>query len=287
MKAALIVEGGGMRGVFASGVLHAFGKLGFDPFDLYFGVSAGACSLASHLAGQNNRNYEIMERWSANRRAINPWRFLRGGHYIDLDWLWDMTIQHDRLDLDALFQKAPDFYIVATSLISGKPLYLRPAPDNLEHYLKVSSALPVVYRGKLSIGGEPMTDGGVGDAIPVLESWRRGANRMIVVRSRKPGYVKKAGLQDQLMAWAYRHREGFSAAIRTRADRYNEALRFISDPPPGVQVIDVTPPEDFQTGRTTTNLEILRQDYERGVAAGYEAARAFSALTDGITTGPE
>jgi predicted patatin/cPLA2 family phospholipase len=50
-KSALIVEGGGMRSIFAAGVLHAFGKAGFDPFDLYIGVSAGACHLASHLAG--------------------------------------------------------------------------------------------------------------------------------------------------------------------------------------------------------------------------------------------
>ena len=51
-KSALVVEGGGMRGIFAAGVLHAFGEMGFDPFDLYIGVSAGACHLASHLAGR-------------------------------------------------------------------------------------------------------------------------------------------------------------------------------------------------------------------------------------------
>ena len=58
-KTALVVEGGGMRGIFAAGILHAFGKENFDPFDLYIGVSAGGCHLASHLAGQNDRNFDI------------------------------------------------------------------------------------------------------------------------------------------------------------------------------------------------------------------------------------
>ena len=64
-KSALVVEGGGMRGVFSAGVLHAFGEIGFNPFDLYIGVSAGACNLASHLAGQNDRNFDIIMRYSS------------------------------------------------------------------------------------------------------------------------------------------------------------------------------------------------------------------------------
>ncbi|HQC20035.1 MAG TPA: patatin-like phospholipase family protein [Smithella sp.] len=93
-KKALVVEGGGMRGVFAAGVLNAFGSAGFDPFDMYLGVSAGACNLASHLAGQNDRNFDIIERYSIDGRFINWGRFLRGGHLMDLDWLWEQTIDN-------------------------------------------------------------------------------------------------------------------------------------------------------------------------------------------------
>ncbi|MCL4468481.1 MAG: patatin-like phospholipase family protein, partial [Deltaproteobacteria bacterium] len=93
VKSALVVEGGGMRGMFTAGVLHAFGSAGFDPFDLYIGVSAGACNLASHLAGQNNRNYDINVNLSTTRDFINGWRFLRGGHFMDIDWLWDASMK--------------------------------------------------------------------------------------------------------------------------------------------------------------------------------------------------
>jgi predicted patatin/cPLA2 family phospholipase len=98
-NSALVVEGGGMRGVFSAGVLNAFGTTGFDPFDLYIGVSAGACNLAAHLAEQHNRNYHVTTAYSATSRFINLLRFIRGGHYMDLDWLWDITIRNAGLTL--------------------------------------------------------------------------------------------------------------------------------------------------------------------------------------------
>ena len=55
-RTAIVVEGGAMRGVFSAGVLDLFHEERFHPFDLALGVSAGACNLASHLAGQHGRN---------------------------------------------------------------------------------------------------------------------------------------------------------------------------------------------------------------------------------------
>ncbi|PKN78135.1 MAG: patatin family protein, partial [Deltaproteobacteria bacterium HGW-Deltaproteobacteria-1] len=160
-KSALIVEGGGMRGIFAAGILHAFGNKGFDPFDLYIGVSAGACHLASHLAGQNNRNFDITLRYSLSRQFINPWRFLKGGHLMDLDWMWEQTIKNYRLDLKQIEEKLrtqkKDYLIVATSMETGGPLYLHPDVNTLEHYLKVSSSLPILYRKELDVNGEKAT----------------------------------------------------------------------------------------------------------------------------------
>ncbi|TFH42436.1 MAG: hypothetical protein E4G96_03460 [Chrysiogenales bacterium] len=99
------LEGGGMRGIFAAGVLHAFGLASFDPFDIYIGVSAGACNLASHLAVQNDRNFDIMLRYSSTRNFISIRRFIMGGHLMDLDWLWETTIREYRLDLATLFSR--------------------------------------------------------------------------------------------------------------------------------------------------------------------------------------
>ena len=57
---ALVVEGGAMRGIFASGVLDAFIEHDYRPFDFAIGVSAGATNLLAYLASQHGRSHDIL-----------------------------------------------------------------------------------------------------------------------------------------------------------------------------------------------------------------------------------
>ncbi len=267
------MEGGGMRGIFAAGILHAFGNRGFDPFDLYIGVSAGACHLASHLAGQNNRNFDITLRYSLSHQFINPWQFLKGGHLMDLDWMWEQTIQNYRLDLKQIEKKLQTqnkhYLIVATSMETGGPLYLRPDGNTLEHYLKVSSSLPILYRKVLDVHGEKATDGGISDPIPVCEAWRRGATEITVIRSRSAGYVKKKSPVDlAVFSWYFRKYPRLVEAFRQRADHYNAAVAFINNPPSGVCIAQLAPPAALEIGRTTKNEVTLRKAYKTGIDYG-------------------
>ena len=267
-KKALVVEGGGMRGVFAAGVLNAFGGAGFDPFDMYLGVSAGACNLASHLAGQNDRNFDIIERYSIDGRFINLKRFLRGGHLMDLDWLWEITIREYRLDLKKIFAKLhrqkKAFIIVATSVATGRAVYLEPDEETLEYYLKVSSALPIVYRRFLEVHSERMADGGVADSLPVREAIRRGATEITVIRTRPARYVKKKTVFSVLYPLMFRNDPLFAEAIKKRPEVYMESVRLIRQPPPGIRVFEIAPPPEVDVGRMTTDVEALRSAYQRG-----------------------
>lgn len=262
-----------MRGIFAAGILHAFGNKGFDPFDLYIGVSAGACHLASHLAGQNNRNFDITLRYSLSRQFINPWRFLKGGHLMDLDWMWEQTIKNYRLDLKQIEEKLQtqkkDYLIVATSMETGGPLYLHPDINTLEHYLKVSSSLPILYRKEMDVKGEKATDGGISDSIPVREALRRGATDITVIRSRSAGYVKKESpIVLAVFSWYFRKYPRLIEAFRQRADRYNAAVAFINNPPSGVCIAQLAPPDALEIGRTTKNEATLRKAYKAGIDYG-------------------
>ncbi len=262
-----------MRGIFAAGILHAFGNKGFDPFDLYIGVSAGACHLASHLAGQNSRNFDITLRYSLSRQFINPWRFLKGGHLMDLDWMWEQTIKNYRLDLKQIKEKLQtqkkDYLIVATSMETGGPLYLHPDINTLEHYLKVSSSLPILYRKEMDVKGEKATDGGISDSIPVREALRRGATDITVIRSRSAGYVKKESpIVLAVFSWYFRKYPRLIEAFRQRADRYNAAVAFINNPPSGVCIAQLAPPAALEIGRTTKNEATLRKAYKAGIDYG-------------------
>lgn len=276
-KSALVVEGGGMRGVFSAGVLHAFGETGFNPFDLYIGVSAGACNLASHLAGQNSRNFDIIMRYSSTGKFISPLRFLRGGHYMDLDWLWDITIREYRLDLKTIFgslaRDKKEFIVVTTSMNSGKVLYLRPDEGTLEEYLKASSSLPVLYRNILKIDGEEVTDGGVADPVPVIEAYRRGARIITVIRSRPAGYVKKKERFGFIVSRCMRKYPGFVEAFGRRHDAYMKAVDFINNPPGDVLIHEITPDSTVSVSRAGRDTKALSAAYRAGMKAGMEFYR--------------
>ena len=74
-KNTLVVEGGAMRGIFVVGVLDEFLKQQYQPFERYFGVSAGATNIAAFLCKQPMRNYKVITDYSCRPEFINLARF--------------------------------------------------------------------------------------------------------------------------------------------------------------------------------------------------------------------
>ncbi|HEU20481.1 MAG TPA: patatin family protein [Deltaproteobacteria bacterium] len=271
IKNALVVEGGAMRGIFSTGVLDTFLREGFNPFDLCIGVSAGAGNIAAFLADMYQRNYKIYTDYSLRSEFISWKKFFAGGHLIDLDWLWDVTIREIRLDLKKLFNHKKDFFIVATSVETGRAIYLQPDEKTCEEYLKASSALPLLYRKFSMIDGMLMTDGGIADSVPVIEAHRRGAQNIMVIRSRHSDYVKKNGALTTIQAAILGKYPNLSHAMRNRAAVYMKSIGFIKHPPAGVRVIEVSPPDSFKTSRLTKDISVLERDYLIGLREGTRA----------------
>jgi len=275
---ALVVEGGAMRGIFSTGVLDGFLARGFNPFHLYLGVSAGATSLAAYLAEMPGRNRRIYTELSIRPEFINPLRFIRGGHLMDLDWHWQITISQMRLDLPMIYAKRKPFIVGLTDARTGKAVYKESAADDLEHLLRASSALPLFYRDFPEVDGAPMTDGGVSDPIPVGEAIRRGARRIMVIRSRSGNYHKSRDPWNYCMGWMLRDRPLLRATIIGQARIYNEAVSLIFSPPSGVSIMQVCPPANFRPGRFTRDPEVLQEGYEQGFAAAADAMSRWESV---------
>ena len=97
---ALIVEGGGFKSGFTAGVLDSFIINGFDPFHLYLGVSGGAMNLTSYISRQYKRNINIISAMSENTNFISIVRFLKGGNYMELKYLLEVTEKKYPFDID-------------------------------------------------------------------------------------------------------------------------------------------------------------------------------------------
>lgn len=218
-KTALVVEGGAMRGIFSTGVLDAFLEKKFNPFDLCIGVSAGSTNLAAYLAEMYQRNYRIYIDYSIRREFINWFKFVKGGHLVDLDWLWDITIKEIRLDLDRIVNSKSKYIVGVTEVTEGKAIYLEPNKANLEELIKASSAIPLFYRNIISIMNIEVVDGGIADPIPVIEAYNRGANKIVVIRSRPFNY-NMSNSNSLLNEICFRKKPGLLRALKNRADVY-------------------------------------------------------------------
>ncbi|MGR5209136.1 patatin-like phospholipase family protein [Vibrio rotiferianus] len=265
---ALIVEGGAMRGVFSCGILDHFMAESFSPFDSFWGVSAGASNLAAYLANMPGRNLKIYLDYSLRSEFISPIQLLRGGDMMDLDWMWKITLEELGIDRDVLRADSRPFFLGVTRQDNGQAEYLTPTVDMLADTMKASSALPIMYRNGVDLDGTKYVDGGVADAIPVAEAIKRGATKIMVLRSRPASYRKSKPKFGKLTKRLLKDHPALIEPMLTRHVHYNQSLELIENPPVGVEIIQICPPEGFKLKRLSRSPEPLRNAYQLGVEFG-------------------
>jgi len=276
-RAAIVVEGGAMRGIFAAGVLDVFYEHGFAPFDLALGSSAGACNLSSHLAGQHGRNRRCFFDQMQRREFVDLRRFLRGGHWLDIDYLWEAFEREDPLDAAAIAGGPTQLVVAATCVDTGTPTYFEPDAAAMSDVLRASSAVPILFRRFVELDGRRFTDGGLSAPIPVEEAYRRGARRILIIRSRPSDFVGPSRVESALARRLLRGHPGLVAAFDRYRAEYARALAFVRRPPADCRIVHVVP-DGLRTSRVTRDLGVLLADYQRGRDAGDRARQAWAAL---------
>lgn len=188
-KLALIVEGGGMRGVLSAGSLLAIDLMGYRYcFDEIYGTSAGAVNTAYFLSGQGQLGITVYFDSISNRKFFNPLRLTK---IVDVDFVYDrVVLQEKRLDEDALRSVTTDLLVSVTDAVTGENVLLRVKdhPEPVARLLKASSALPVLYNRTVEIGGRSFVDGGVTCSLPVHQAVERGCTDILVLLTKTSGY---------------------------------------------------------------------------------------------------
>jgi predicted patatin/cPLA2 family phospholipase len=278
IRTAIVVEGGAMRGIFSAGVLDGLLELGLTDFDLAIGTSAGACNLASFVAGQHGRNLRCYVNIMARPELFSLRRALRGGHYMDLDWLWDAFAAEDPLDEAALARARTQLVSVATCARTGDPVYCTAREPSIHVDLKAGCALPFLYRGPVALAGRHVVDGGLVDPIPAQEAYRRGARRIVVIRSRPSAAVKRNNLLTKPLSLLLSRSPAVARASVQTARRYQRAVAFVHAPPVDTEICELAPSAPLQTRRTTQDVARLRADYQLGRTLAHEQAPRLRTL---------
>lgn len=279
-RQALVVEGGGMRGAFTSGVLDAFLQQQFNPFDLCVGVSSGSTNLANYLAAQQGRTLQIYLDHSLRSEFIQYSRFFKGGDLLDLKWMWDVVEKEHPLNQSHLFANHPEFYMVLTHAISGEATYIKASKDNILEGLRASSSIPVLTRQAVEVFGEPYFDGGVADALPIhWAAQQNNVSKLMVLRTRPKSYFKASSKGDQFLAkYMFKQQRGFAQSLLARTQRYNDSVEFVRSSSQQ-KILEVCPPDlKNMAGRLSKNKAKIRYSYDVGIETGLKAIEQWKLL---------
>ena len=268
-KKALIVEGGGSRGVFSFGVTDSFIQASFNPFDIHFGVSNGAVVQLWYLLKAADYNLDKML-FSASKDYVRYSNIIFNKSIMNFEKLYQdankvFPIDFERLQ-DHLSGKI--FYVVVSDALTGKPEYIQLSQKNYINEMLATGSLPVLMKNEITLDGRRKFDGGITDPIPVKKAYEMGAKEIIIVRTYEEAFVRKTKLENYIAAMATRSYPNISKALIANTTTYNSALKFIQNPPRDCTITQICPPKRLKTKRATTNTKIMKADYLIGKDAG-------------------
>ncbi|WP_455542333.1 patatin-like phospholipase family protein [Intestinibacter sp.] len=264
IKAGLVVEGGGMRGVYTAGVLDFFIEKDLF-FENNYGVSAGACNLCSYLSKQYERAFRINVDYLNDKRYCSIKSLIKTGDLFGAEMLYDIIPnQLDLYDYDTYNKNESNFYSVVTNINTGKPEYIK--IDDLKQdiiYVRASSSLPLLARN-VKIKDNEYLDGGISDSIPIKKSILDGNKKNIVILTRDKTYRKSKNPLIPIMKLKYKKYPNLVNSMANRYMVYNETLDFIKELKKSQDVFVIRPRKHVEVGRTEKNREKLEALYRDG-----------------------
>lgn len=266
--AGLILEGGGMRGVYTAGVLDAFLENEVE-FSSVYGVSAGSCHACSYLSKQKTRAFRVNIDYLDDPDYMTVRSFLKTGNLFGVDLVYrripDVLYPFDH---ETFSRYEGDFYSVVTNVLTGEAEYLKVTDLKKEMWkIRASASLPMVSK-TIGVHGRFYLDGGIADSIPIRRSIEDGNEKNVIVLTRDVHYRKEANRLYPLMKLRYPGKKAFLEQIRTRHLRYNETLDYIRELEEAGKVFVIRPESEVEVGRTEKNREKLTELYKRGLEDG-------------------
>lgn len=269
MKAALVLEGGGMRGLYTQGVLDVFIEENIK-FDFTIGVSAGACSSLSYISGQKGRNKRVNLDYLDDSRYISIQNFIKTGSMFGMDFLFnEIPNKLDLFDYEAFYNSHVECFIGVTDIVKGETVFFdKSALFNKDVTLvKASSSIPV-FAPIVEHKGGFYLDGGTGCPIPAKAAAERGAEKIVVILTRDRDYVKKQEKFRFIYKIKYKKYPGLIKLLDMRHEIYNGQLNYIRKLEKEGKAFVIAPLKPLKISRFEKNKANLSMLFEEGYKDG-------------------
>lgn len=264
LRSGLVLEGGGMRGVFTCGVLDNFMDRGIR-FPYTIGVSAGACNGLSYMSEQRGRakfsNIDLLDKY----HYIGFRHLITKGSIMDFKLLFEefptRIIPYDY----ARYAKCTERYeMVTTDCATGQACYYeeKSDPRRIIDIVRASSSLPYVCH-ITKVDGREMLDGGIADSIPIMRARDLGYDNNVVVLTRNKGYRKSDKLSF-VPPLVYRKYPALRDALRRRNMEYNKQIALVEELEERGDIVVIRPERPIEVGRMERDVKRLIALYDEG-----------------------
>lgn len=285
-KTGLVLEGGGMRGIYTAGVLDVLMENGIT-FDGVIGVSAGAVHGCSYVSGQRGRSIRYYKKYYKNKRFMSWWNFFRTGDIVDEKFCYHALPEVlDPYDYDAFNASEMEFYVTCTNVETGKPEYLKVTDMKGQvDLMRASASMPYVSR-IVEADGMKLLDGGCSDSIPVRAFMNMGFKQCVVVLTRQQGYVKKPE-KSGFAKLFYRRYPEFVKSIENRPRTYNKTIRDIERLEKKGKIFVIRPSKAPKIGRMSHDLNEITETYEAGRRDAKKCMKKLIAWRENFSEKPD
>lgn len=275
-QAGLILEGGGMKGVYTAGVLDYFMKHEVE-FSSCYGVSAGACQLCNYMSKQYKRSYRVFMNYLDDPEYFGWKSLLLTGDIFGAKMCYDTVPNElDLFDYDTANAYPGKCYAVITDVNTAKPVYY-PMIDLRKDMIGVraSSSLPLVSKNVI-IDGVPYLDGGISDSIPLLKSIEDQNKKHVLILTKASDYRKKESSHMRLLKIKYRAFPELVKAMQERHVHYNHVMDLIEEYERDGKIFVIRPQNQNPVSRLERDKEKLKALYLEGY---HDAKRSFKQMT--------
>ncbi len=277
-EAGLVLEGGGMKGVYTCGVTDFFLDKKLE-FRSCYGVSVGACCLCSFLSKQRGRGYHVIVDYLEDKNYCGIYSLLKTGDLFGAQMCYH-TIPEELYpyDYEIYNQYQGTFYSVVTNIETGRAEYI-PIKDMKKDIeaIRASASLPLVSRN-VKWKGNLYLDGGISDAIPLRRSIKDGNRKNVVIMTKEIGYRREPSSMMPLIKLYYRKYPKVYALMKNRHNAYNKTLDFIARQVKAGNVFLIQPMHKSDVGRIEKDkakLEALYREGYRDAENCYESLLKF------------
>lgn len=271
-KKTIIVQGGGFRTGFSTGVLDAFQTVGYNDFELYVGVSGGSIALSYFLSEQYQKCFDAMCLLAEDPNFLSFNRMIWNQAIMDIDYFHEVAAKLVPFEIEKALAnaKSKELAFVMTNRNTGEPHYYHPNKKTWTDAVIASCTLPFVTKGKHSLQGVEYMDGGWSDPLPVEWAYNNGSREMLVVRTSPVDLKANQSWSDYFGTFVFRSNENLKNCFEHNHQKYNDSIEFLNNPPKDLKINQIAPDSPLRAGTHSNSVSAITADYRHGVQAGLD-----------------